>query len=229
MPDKAIRIIYSLYRGILVLSIFLVYSVNTAAQDESCKFHPAHHYYINIKTNMLYDALLVPNAGIEACVGRDFSVGLNWAYAWWSHRVSNKFWRIYGGDIYTRWWFGEKHRLKHLTGHHIGIYAQILTYDFEFGGKGYMSGKPGKNLFARMSYGAGAEYGFSLPIHRCLNIDFTIGFGYLGGKYYEYEPIDGHYVWLRTRNRQWLGPTKAEVSLVWLIGHTNKKGGGNGL
>ncbi len=180
---------------------------------------------------MLYDALLVPNAGIEAYVGKAFSVGLNWAYAWWSRRASNKFWRIYGGDIYTRWWFGEKHRLKHLTGHHIGIYAQILTYDFEFGGKGYMSGEPGKNIFARMSYGAGAEYGYSLPIHRCLNIDFTIGLGYLGGKYYEYEPVDGHYVWLRTRNRHWLGLTKAEVSLVWLIGNgnTNKKGGGNGL
>lgn len=61
-----------------------------------------------------------------------------------------------------------------------------------------------------------------------LNIDFTIGIGYLRGEYKEYKPIDGCYVWQATKMRNWIGPTKAEISLVWLIGHKNcneKKGG----
>lgn len=52
----------------------------------------------------------------------------------------------------------------------------------------------------------------------------------MGGRYYEYEPLDGHYVWKATKNRHWIGPTKAEVSLVWLLGHgnyNNKKKGGD--
>lgn len=73
----------------------------------------------------------------------------------------------------------------------------------------------------RWSYGAGLEYGYSLPIGRRLNLDFGIGFGYLGGEYKTYEPKDGHYVWQETRQRNWIGPTKAEISLIWLIG--NKK------
>ena len=63
---------------------------------------------------------------------------------------------------------------------------------------------------------------------RRLNIDFGIGIGYLGGEYKEYKPIDNHYVWQATKKRHWFGPTKAEISLVWLIGrgNTNKGKGG---
>ena len=149
------------------------------------------------------------------------SINANWSYAWWSKNRRHNYWRYYGGDIAVRRWFGRKAAEKPLTGHHIGLYAQIMTYDFELGGKGYMGNK--------YNYGGGVEYGFSLPMARRFNIDFTVGVGYLGGKYYEYTPIDGHYVWQATKQRRWFGPTKAEVSLVWLIGHGNQnkpKGGG---
>lgn len=36
------------------------------------------------------------------------------------------------------------------------------------------------------------------------------------------------YIWQSTKQRHWFGPTKAEVSLIWLIGRGNyneKKGG----
>lgn len=104
----------------------------------------------------------------------------------------------------------------------------MLTYDFEFGGKGYMGGRPGGSLWEKSNYGFGLEYGYSLAIGRRLNLDFSLGVGYLGGTYYEYAPMDGHYVWEATKNRRWFGPTKAEVSLVWLLGRGNyndKKGG----
>ena len=74
----------------------------------------------------------------------------------------------------------------------------------------------------------GVEYGYSHPISRRLNLDFTIGIGYLGGTYHEYLPIDDCYVWQFTKKQNWIGPTKAEVSLVWLLGSDNynkEKGG----
>ena len=43
----------------------------------------------------------------------------------------------------------------------------------------------------------------------------------MGGEYKEYLPQDGHYVWQSTKRRHWIGPTKAEISLVWLIGRGN--------
>ena len=186
--------------------------------------------YFAIKTNMLYDALLVPNVGVEFSLGKRWSVAADWMYGWWSRNKSHRYWRVYGGGLTVRKYFGAKAAEKPLQGHHIGINAQMLTYDIEFGGKGYMGGKPGGTLWDRMNYTIGAEYGYSMPVARRLNIDFSLAAGYMGGRYYEYTPLDGHYVWQATKNRKWIGPTKVEVSLVWLLGHGNyntktKKGG----
>lgn len=177
--------------------------------------------YVSLKSNMLYDALLIPSIGAEVYLGRMYSVSAEWSYAWWSSDRRHDYWRYYGGDIEVRRWFGRLAADKPLTGHHIGLYAQIFTYDFELGGKGEMGNK--------FNYGGGVEYGFSLPVGRRINIDFTVGVGYIGGKYHEYVPIDGHYVWQATKRRNWFGPAKAEVSFVWLIGYgnTNRKKGGD--
>lgn len=86
----------------------------------------------------------------------------------------------------------------------------MLTYDFEWGGTGYLGDK--------WSYAAGAAVGYSKNIAKNLNLDFTLGVGYLTGEYMEYKPIDNCYVWQATKQRHWIGPTKAEVSLVWLLG-----------
>ena len=184
--------------------------------------------YWALKTNLLYDVLMVPNIGAELYLGKDWSVGANWMYAWWKNDVSHWYWRIYGGDIHVRKWFGKKAKEKPFAGHHVGIYAQTLTFDFSTGGRGYMAGEPGGNIWDRACFAGGVEYGYSHPISRRLNLDFTIGIGYLGGTYHEYLPIDDCYVWQFTKKQNWIGPTKAEVSLVWLLGSDNynkEKGG----
>ncbi len=172
---------------------------------------------ITIKTNMLSDVAAIPSIGVEAHVSQGYSVAAIYWNSWWSSKSRHRCWRTYGFELAGRYWLG-RHTQKALhQGHHIGLYAQILLYDFEWGGKGYLSGEPGKNLFHHPTYGIGAEYGFSLAISSCLNLDFVIGFGYLGGQYSVYKPIDGHFAWLRTKQRRWLGPTKAEISLAWHI------------
>ena len=185
-------------------------------------------FYMALKTNMLYDVLAVPNIGAEFYLGRNWSLSGNWMYGWWNSNSKHRYWRVYGGEIAVRKWLGRKAAEKPLTGHHLGVYGQVFTYDFEWNGTGYMGGQPGESLWNSPNYAAGVEYGYALPIGRRLNIDFTIGLGYWGGKYYTYNPLDGHYVWESTKNRHWFGPTKAEISLVWLIGRgntNNRKGG----
>ncbi len=185
-------------------------------------------FYMNLRTNMLFDAIALPNIGAEFYVGKNLSVVANWMYGWWDNDHLHRYWRAYGGDLGLRWWFGEKAHEKPLTGHHIGVYAGVVTYDFELGGKGYMGGIPRGTLWDRCQQYAGVEYGYSLPVGRRINIDFTLGIGYLGGEYQKYVPRDNHYVWQSTHRLKWFGPTKAEISLVWLIGCGNfngKKGG----
>lgn len=184
-------------------------------------------FYMGLKTNLLYDALLVPNLGVEFYLGRGWSFGGNWMYAWWKSDRHHNYWRIYGGELALRKYFGRRAAEKPLAGHHLGLYGQLFTYDFEVGGTGYMGGRPGGTLWEKMNYAVGLEYGYSLPVARRLNLDFVIGVGYWGGEYHKYDPVDGCYVWKETLQRHWFGPTKAEVSLVWLLGrgNHNEKGG----
>lgn len=176
--------------------------------EQECK-----PFYMDIRTNMLYDVALVPNIGVEFYLGRRWSVAANWMYSWWHSDKRHNYWRTYGGDLEVRKWFGRRSAEKPLTGHHIGLYGQIVTYDFELGGRGYLGD--------RWTYGAGLAYGYSVPVGRRFNIDFTLGVGYLGGEYKEYLPIDDCYVWQVTKKRRWFGPTKAEIQLIWLIGCGN--------
>jgi len=184
-------------------------------------------FYMALRTNLLYDVALVPNIGAEFYLGHGWSLGGNWIYAWWKSDRRHNYWRIYGGELNIRKYFGLRASEKPLAGHHLGLYGQLFTYDFEVGGTGYMGGRPGGTLWEKMNYAAGLEYGYSLPVTHRLNLDFVIGVGYWGGEYHKYIPIDDCYVWKKTWQRHWFGPTKAEVSLVWLIGrgNHNEKGG----
>lgn len=215
------------FRGIcytLLLLLILLLSASPALADSGCD-EKKKCFYMTLYSNMLFDAAGVPNLGAEFYLGRNWSMAANYMHAWWSKEVKHRYWRICGGDVNVRWWFGRRANEKPFTGHHIGAYVQTLTYDFEWGKKAYMAGEPGGTIFDRAHIGYGIEYGYSLPIARRFNIDFTIGVGYIGGRVYEFEPDGDRYLWTATTNRRWLGPTKLEISMVWLIGrgNTNRK------
>lgn len=178
-------------------------------------------FYMALKTNMLYDALLLPNIGAEFYVGKNISLTGDWIYGWWDHDRTHYYWRAYGGNLGARWWFGKAAHEKPLTGHHLGLFAGVITYDFELGKGGIMGGLPRGTLWDRCNFISGIEYGYSLPVTHRLNIDFSLAIGYMGGKYLKYEPKYGFYIWQSTHRLHWFGPTKAEISLVWLIGCDN--------
>ena len=180
---------------------------------------PPSASYFALKSNLLYDALLVPNLSLEASIGSGWTLAAGGMFAWWSKDAKHRYWRIYGGDLEIRKYFGTLSKSKPLQGHHLGIYGDFLTYDFEFGAKGYQS---------KATYAAGIKYGYSHPIANRLNLDFALGIGYLHSNYKTYVPKDGCYVYQETKKLKWLGPTQAEISLVWLLGkgNTNKKKGG---
>lgn len=175
---------------------------------------------VTVKTNGLYDALLVPSVGLEFSFGPHWSIALDYVGSWWSSNRRHRYWQCYGGYVTLRRWFSDYHLLRRGEGkgvHHVGAYMTALTYDVELGGRGYQA--------ARFGFGAGAEYGYTLPIGKRLTLDFTIGVGFQDGEYKEYDPTHdgtGHYVWQATKKRHWFGPTKAEITLAWLLW----KGGG---
>ena len=182
---------------------------------------------VALRTNLLYDAALVPNIGVEVGLGKGFTLAADWFGTWLFSDKNHWYWQGYGGYLTARYYFDKDNPQYSLTpgqmlssGHHVGIYGTALTYDVEFGGIGYQA--------AQFGFGGGVEYGYSLKVAQSLCIDFNLGLGYQGGEYKKYMPTDdgsGHYVWMSTHRRHWWGPTKAEISLKWLITPTKKKGG----
>lgn len=52
------------------------------AQEAYEKNDSTKPLYLNVKTNMLYDALLIPNIGLEVDLGKRWSIAANWMYGW---------------------------------------------------------------------------------------------------------------------------------------------------
>ena len=171
-------------------------------------------FLMGVKTNLLYDAALIPNLGVELYLGRQWTVTLDGFWTWISSDKRHRYWQGYGGYVGIRRYLSKPStpnpKPSTLTGHHLGVYGLGMTYDVEWGGRGYQA--------ARFGFGGGIEYGYSAKLCRRLNLDFSIGLGFQDGEYKEYLPMDDHYVWQSTHKRHWWGPTKAEVSLVWLLG-----------
>ena len=168
---------------------------------------------VALKTNLLYDLALVTNAGIEVSLGHRWTVAADGHFTWLSKNSRHRYWQSYGGYVTLRRYFGKRSMVNGqcsaFSGHHLGIYGLALTYDVEWGGEGYQAN--------RLGFGGGVEYGYSLPISRYFDLDFSLGVGFQGGEYEVYEPMGNRYVWRATRQRQWWGPTKAEVTLKWKL------------
>lgn len=165
--------------------------------------------YISLKTNLLYDAVMIPNVGAEISVFDTYSVYADLMFADWDLPARHIYWDFYGAQFGARKYFGKLASERSFSGHHAGIYAQALAYDLQAGNIGQQT--PNLNM------AFGVEYGYSIPVSMNLNIDLEIGLGYMTGRYYEYVVEEEHYTWRGTIQRAWMGPTKASVSLVWLL------------
>ncbi len=168
-----------------------------------------------IKTNLLEDAIALPNLGVEFALGKHFSLSASWMHGWWPNADIPVWLRAYGGELNFRYWFGSNLDFK---GHHIGIYSQAFLYDFCLGKNGVMSGPPGGTMLDDTNYAGGVEYGYSMLLLPHLTLDFVLGVGYMGGLYHDYVKMDGCKVWQLTGRRHWFGPTKAEITLRYEIG-----------
>lgn len=202
-----------------LLGLMLICSIPASAQVgrlSIAKLKPANDYSrVALKTNLLYDAVLVPNIGVEAKIFNNWTIYADIMYARWDIPSEHFYWDLYGAQAGIRKYFGSRALHRSFTGHHAGIYTQALAYDFQAGNIGQQT--------PTINFGVGVEYGYSFPVARSLNIDVEIGIGYLGGKYHEYTVEDTHNVWRGTLERTWIGPTKASISLVWLIKSKQKQ------
>lgn len=181
----------------------------------------ASRYQFALKTNLLYDAALIPNVELEFPIGKRWSVNGEYMFPWWLLKNDRYCLQIISGGLEGRYWLkNPKNRdwQEVLTGHFLGLYVGGGEYDLQWKDKGYQ----GEFYIA-----AGISYGWATRIARHLNLEFNLGIGLLRTDYRHYYAQDNYQtlLWKENGNYTWFGPTKAKISLVWLLGFKPKKGG----
>ena len=172
---------------------------------------------VQFRTNGLYWLALSPNVGIELQTDLGLAFLADYVGAWWNSDKSNHYWSNYAFQLEGRYYLDNKNQTTPYTGHHIGLYGMLATYDFEFGGTGYQSNDLSK------TWSIGISYGYSLPLTKRLTADFTIGLGYLQSKYDVYHPFQDMYLRDKTKMMKYFGPTKLEATLVFNLNTFNDK------
>ena len=183
----------------------------------SCRRRPL----LALKTNLLFDAALMPNVEIEVPVGKRWSVNGEYAFPWWQFDRGKYCMQVLMGGLEGRYWLGSRKSREDrevLTGHFLGLYAGGGKYDLQWGEKGYQ----GEFFIA-----AGFIFGWATRIARHLHLEFNIGIGLLRTDYRHYHARDNYQtlLWQENGKYTWFGPTKAKISLVWLLNRRVKKGG----
>lgn len=184
-----------------------------------------------IKTNLLYDAATLLNLSAEipfTLNEQAYSVVMQHQFPWWDFKENRRVVRFISTGLEGRWWFNPRHyeatskRLQRdaLTGHFVGLYALTGKWDFQWDRKICYQGD---------FWSTGLVYGYSMPIAKRLNLEFTIAVGYASIPYQHYIPSTDWQTLYKDLDKQgtwhYFGPTRAEVSLVLPIWGNKRKGG----
>jgi hypothetical protein len=164
-----------------------------------------------LKTNLLYDAVTALNAEVEVPIGKRFSVMVEDVFPWWKAGPNgNKYClQMWTMSIEPRWWFYRKGMNDRLQGHFVAPYVMSGKYDLQW---------DTSICYRGYGWSAGLTYGYSMPLCKWLNMEFSMSVGYLSASYQHYQPSpDYEHLYKDPDNAgrmTYVGPTKVKVSLV---------------
>lgn len=170
----------------------------------------AKPYCFAVRTNLLYDAFLVPTLGVEWRANSNLAVKLDGSYSFWGdeHGKVQKVWLV---SPEVRWYMLENKRF------YVGVSGNVGEYNIYKGMLGGLfSGEVG---YQGKLWGAGLTVGYQLYLSRSFSLDFNLGLGYTRLEYDSFTISNDTRVYKeRDKSRNFWGPTQAGVSLVWTIG-----------
>lgn len=168
-----------------------------------------------LKTNLLYDATATVNIGVEQAVAPRWSVDLSANLNAWNMRRGAR-WKHWLVQPEARYWFCQALDGHFLAAHLVG--GQYNIGHWAGGGLwGISSNKLAAERYQGWFAGAGIGYGYSWVLGRHWNIEAEIALGYAFSRYDVFECENCGREVESGRNRHYVGPTKAAVSLVYVF------------
>lgn len=191
---------------LLLTAIFLATSAMAFGEDRGGDQRMA------LKTNLLYDAALMPSLELEYKLTDRWSVALEGNVAWWKNNPKHKYYQIATLIPEVKYHLNPD---KKWGGHYLGVFAGGGKYDLENGGKGYM-GEGGM---------LGVSYSYSFSVSKSISFEAGLGIGAMYTRYKQYIPYNEHYLYQQTKELWYGGPLKVKFALVWRFWNDGRKGG----
>lgn len=177
----------------------------------SCMFVSIFAQQVAVKTNLLYDATGTVNLGIELGLAPRWTLDMSGNFNAWDYH-NNRKWRHLLVQPEVRYWFCER-----FNGHFIGLHAHWMKYNIghvkmPFG----LWKETRRRRFEGDLWGGGISYGYQWLLSRHWNLETEIGIGYARVSYDKYPCTTCGKI-MDSGKKNYFGPTKAAVSLVYLF------------
>ncbi|ULB34000.1 MULTISPECIES: DUF3575 domain-containing protein [Proteiniphilum] len=156
-----------------------------------------------IKTNTVFLVTASPNMGIEFGLGEKFSLSIEGGYNPFQLKP----------ELFWKHWFVQPELRRWYCHRYAGSFWGIHTF---YAGYNVDVPKITRSRFEGSLYGAGVSYGYSWMLNNKWNLEATIGAGYARMLYDKYECGDCGEK-LGSYSRNYYGPSKAAVSLIYFI------------
>ena len=173
-------------------------------------------FYLALKNNLIYDAALVANMGLEISLSRHFALDLPFTFR--PYTISNNYrMRTLSIQPELRYYFKQGGK-----GHFFGIHGNLAYYNVvtPYNTRTRFQDRDGKHPL----YGGGISYGYSLPLRKNSRwgVEFTIGVGYA---YLDYDCFYNVHngAWFTKDTKHYFGIEKAGITIYYRIMNKSRK------
>ncbi len=185
----------------LALSLLCLVVLSPAGRAENIESTAA------IKTNLLYDATMTVNLGAELRVAPKWTIDLSGNINSWTLSHGRR-WRHWMIQPEARRWTKEAFRGHFFAGH---LFGGQFNYSFD-----------GRQRRQGWAAGLGVGYGYAWQFGRRWGLEAEIAVGYARYSYDKYPCTNCGRV-ISSHNKNYFGPTKAALNLVYRFGSETKK------
>lgn len=169
---------------------------------------------VALKTNLLMDATLSPNLGIEVGLAPRWTMDITGQFNAWDMSHDRK-WKHWYAQPEFRRWFCDR-----FSGHFFGFHVFGGQYNLgnldngiKFLGTDFSN--LSDNRYQGWFIGGGIAYGYDWILNKHWNLEAEIGVGYAYSRYDKFECKGCGKKIESDKDHHYVGPTKAAINLVY--------------
>lgn len=166
---------------------------------------------VALKNNILYDATLTPNLGLEFATGAKTSIDLVGSYNPFKFN-NGKMWKHWLVQPEFRYWFCDRFNGHFLGAHLLGGEYNWANFKLPFG----LLRELRDNRYEGWFVGGGISYGYQWMLSNRWSLEVTAGVGYARIHHEKYNCGDCS-LRMSKGHTNYFGPTKLGVSFLFFL------------